>query len=311
MTRDISSIVDAELDAIAPPSPLSGPALAATGRRSIRRRRLAGILGGVALIAAASVLAATTLGGTPPVSPASDTQPSFPLPELDPSVTYDWGHYFDKATPETERLTAALWERLSALEDIEVFVSSDGGDPVAAENLADLPAITRADNHLFEDRPEGRWQTGHIEPVYEMYGRGEVLLTHDDLPQMRLLVQMYPKDGYLAVAPAGAEAGSVSMPVPYLQPNCAGLDDEVYAIAYECPQPSTEDGDRTFALQYHFADETADAGRYGLRVIRYFANGNALVLTLGGIVHFGDWEPVMSAEELTALALSLPAVPVI
>jgi len=316
MTRDISSIVDGELDAIAPPSPLSGPALAATGRRGLRRRRFAGLLGGVAVIAAASVLAVTALGGTPPESPASDVQPSFPLPELDPSKTYDWEYASDEATPETERLTAALWERLSALDGVEVLALDRGTGHVAApetvEDLADFPPITRADNKLLEDGPEGRIETGHVQPLYEMYGVGRVVLSRPGAAKMQLLVEMYPKGGYLAEAPDGVGADQESMPVPYLQPDCEGLGGEVYAIAHDCSEPRTEGRDSIFELQYVVGDATPTADMHGLRVVRYFANGNALVITLAGLVPSGEQaEPVLTGEALAELARSLPAVPVI
>lgn len=322
MTADLRSTLDVELDSLAPPSPLSGVAIAALGRRRLRRRRLGGVLGAVAGIAVVSVLAAYALGAGTSV-PTADGPPGVELPSIDPDMFYEWVPTASAQSQETVPIADALWDALSAIEGLSVRVEGpDGATPV--QSRADFPELTRSEFGLVETSPDGVAKaTGHVEPVYETAGSIELL--RDGVPLMRLKVQMFPAGGYLTVAPPGMEPqpgrNTTGVPVPYVSPNCAfaGITYLHQAVHYiSCDEQALPGGESAVAADAMV--EGIDGPDFRVvNAVRYLANGDAAVITLvsdgdapyGELVYGDSREVVLSPDRLTAIIASLPAIPVV
>ncbi|MEV0643983.1 hypothetical protein AB0I28_01845 [Phytomonospora sp. NPDC050363] len=315
-TDELNRVLNDEFERCTPELSIVPSAIIAKGRRRARAR-LAGLAGGgVAAIAAVAVLLPTVFaGGTAQdaaVPPLRQDPSEYPI-AFDPNVEYIWSadeSRFDEeneadaytTTPATEELTTAWLAGLEAL----------GFQGQGSWNEG---AVTRHNEVLTPDQDQsgayGGWAGDESKVLAERLAYSAQVDTADGI------ISLYVRPAGLFLRGAGTQAKNPSSLLPdprYLVPGC---DSYTYMLefprpaevetTFECVESEGSEGERILSVR----PSQTTGGRTSRTIaylVVYRADGSAVLITER------SWnetsEPSLSDEQMTALALALPAVPV-
>lgn len=303
MTSDLRSTMDAELDAIAPPSPLNGVAIATLGRRRLHRRRVAGALSGLAATVALAVVAVQMLGAaTVPVASG--------LASLPPKDTYWWYYGEPQTTDYSSALTAALQRELGALPDATFGLNADEGDLRASE----IPPIQRFDAQLADDSSDDE-RVGPVVPLYRLPEATLLYVMTPGTDAVAMVVRVLPSGSYLRESPFEATDEGPPMPVdPYVEPYCADWSNSdpdpalSISVDHDCVRSTLDTGETMLVDSARTSSETTDPLWMNETVVLYTLTGTAVVLNASSTG--GEENPAVDLDRLVAIAKALAAVPV-
>ncbi|MEV0647664.1 hypothetical protein AB0I28_20585 [Phytomonospora sp. NPDC050363] len=314
---DFRSMVEAELDETVPPEPLDGPAIAAMGRRSIRRRRLGGALSALAALAAITVAAGLVVGGPGGTDTAGD------LSSLPPKATYWWQYGEPETTPQSVAMTQALWGALSAIDGFEFGLS--GNTPYLEPE--DFPSLHRLEAQLWDDTDPRHDEpdedrVGPQVPVYTFDHDIYLMVSTPGTAAMSLDVRVLPSGSYLRQPPFERSFKDVPYPVdPYVEPYCVDWDlpdvdsGADLRVEYTCERTALESGEELLRAEAEVRPGPgtgAGAGWLRRTVVVYTAAGDAVMLSgLGSPAgpDTGLSGSALDLDQLTAIASALAAVP--
>lgn len=330
MTDDLRTALDTELDATAPPSPINGPEIVASGRRSVRRHRLARIAVSTVAAAVAVVLGIVLIGpaGQRPLPPDMNEQPSYPLPSLDPGRSYSWTPVGDQTyTEETRAFTLAFWSAFSGMDaGVETGIPESRTRPATID---EYPRFSRHEWALVADDQAAAFDPPvHTAPHYGLTDQqGGVVYLTDLRSGLRaeLTVTVYPSGSYLREAPNAAFVipATLELSSPYIEPNCAesarALPPPDYT--FTCTGDTGANGEHVARTVATITDTAQTGPGMVKRVVVYQPNGNAIVLQVtmldvaggDGVFDAADRERAenaISVDALTAVGLRIPELPV-
>ncbi|HEY1178054.1 MAG TPA: hypothetical protein VGF17_18005 [Phytomonospora sp.] len=315
-TEELNRALDEELDRSTPEVSFLPSEILRRGRRRARARFGGYAAGGVAVVAAVAVLLPAAFGGgvdpdTGSFGSRQQDPSEYPI-ALDPNVEYIWGadeSRFDEeeevnayiTTPLTEELTAA-WT--AAIADLGIQTRPSFMDEVQRYNEVLTPDQDQSGAY-------GGWGGDESVVLAERPVYGGQAESEERVITMRV----YPAGSFLRGAGTQSKNPNYLLPdVRYLVPGCdpytqtvSTPEPEQVETTFECVDSDGPDGEQILSVR---PSEVID-GRT-VRTITYLAvyrpDGSAV------LIRERAWneqsEPSLTDEQLTGLALALPAVPV-
>ena len=337
MTHRLRDRVAGELTGAVPPSALDTDRIVKAGRRRLGARR-AGLAGGFALAVVAltgGILALQPAGGTAPVDAAAEGQPTYPLPGLDGDKQWTWkldglSNGGPTRTEATEEITDALWSWIESRDDLAVTRYDPAANSYVPVTRETFPGVVRDTQSLYEVADGTDTPQGYQRPVYRL-GESVYGQEHDDLSWTfaenadanimddSLRLAFYPKGSFVYGAQSARRGDPAEPDVHNLVAGCDGYSYDAGEYAprvgtFSCEESTGPNGERVVAVTWNETTGTT-SHRTSRTVVLYRNDGNAVVVSDSAYTSSHDIDAVpadprlvLSAEELTELAASMPDV---